>query len=237
MSEQMRSVGLAERAAHRIRHEIHKRKLKPGDTIGTEGELATLLGVSRCAIREAVGRLRGLGLVGSRQCKGLVVAQADPAEVMRLVMPSYAVDGASFADLAEMRYCIEMGSVDIAIARQTEEEMAKLVRLGQEHAAADNPALADEIDIEFHKTILSATRNNLLESMHYVISSFFYRSQVEFPEWNLKQATPPQEHALLAAAFAERNVERARQLLSAHLSRYLKIRGTNKPEAVAPEQP
>jgi DNA-binding FadR family transcriptional regulator len=236
MGEQIRSTGLAERAAQRIRHEIQKRKLKPGDTIGTEGELAALLGVSRGAIREAVGRLRGLGLVGSRQCKGLVVAQADPAEVMRLVIPSYAVDGASFADLAEMRYCLEMGSVDIAIARQSEDQIAKLVRLGREHAAADNPALADEIDIEFHKTILTATGNNLLQSMHYVISSFFYRSQVEFPEWNLKQATPPQEHARLAAALAERNVDRARQLLSAHLSGYLKIRGIKRPEAVAPEQ-
>ena len=57
----------AERVAKAIRREIGRRCLSPGEVIGTEGGLAKELGVSRNAVREAVGRLRGLGLVESRQ--------------------------------------------------------------------------------------------------------------------------------------------------------------------------
>jgi len=237
--QRQRSEGLAERAARSIRREIAGRKLKPGQVIATEAELASATGVSRSAIREAVGRLRGLGLVDSRQCKGLVVAQADPAAIMGLVIPSYAVDQAAFADLAEMRYAIELGSVDVAIERETEVEISQLIRLGEEFAevAAADPRRADGIDIEFHKTILSATGNHLLKGLHYVITSFFHRSQLEFPEWNLVQATPAREHAVLAEAFAQRDVNLARLLLSKHLSGYLRIRHAAKPETTHPGPP
>ena len=214
-------MGLATQAAGRIRRLIVGRKLKPGEVIATEVELASAMGVSRNAMREAVGQLRGLGLVDSRQCKGLVVARPDPAEVLRLVIPQYAIDQATFEELAELRYGIEMGAADLAIERGTPAQMAKLLRLAREHRkAAGNPRRVDAIDIQFHKTILSATRSRLLQSLHFVVASFFRRAKGEVPGWNAKPG-PPQEHTLLAKAFADRDVDRARRLLSEHLRKYI----------------
>ena len=52
-----------EHAAERIRLRIIEQSLKPGEVVGTEEKLAGEFGMSRSAIRDAIGRLRGLGLV------------------------------------------------------------------------------------------------------------------------------------------------------------------------------
>ena len=223
-------MGLATQAAGKIRRLIVGRKLKPGQVIATEVELASAMGVSRNAMREAVGQLRGLGLVSSRQCKGLVVARPDPAEVLRLVIPQYVMDQATFRELAELRYGIEMGAVDLAIERGTEADMAKLLRLAEEHRkAASNPRRVDQIDIQFHKTILAATGSRLLQSLHFVVTSFFRRAKGEIPWWNAKPG-PSGEHTILAKAFADRDVALARRLLSEHLRQYIAPRRKAEPK-------
>ena len=108
-------VLIADHAADRIRRRIEERMLKPGDFVGTEDKLAAELKMSRTAIRDALGRLRGLGLVNSRPRTGIVVAQTDPAEVLGLVIPQYAVDHATLAELAQLRYCQEIGALELAI--------------------------------------------------------------------------------------------------------------------------
>ena len=213
------ATSLAERAAGAIRRQIRERALRPGDVIATEGELAETLGVSRNAIREAVGRLRGLGLVDSRQSKGLVVAQSDLAEVMRLVLPHYAVDQTSMADLAELRYCIEMGAVEMAVERASDEQVQELAKLGRAFAELieHEQVQADRVDQAFHETILAAAENRLLQDMHVVITGFFQRAPREFEGWCLRKEPRAWEHAAIADAFAGRDVERARVLLRGHL--------------------
>ena len=223
----------AERAARAIRREIGRRGLSPGEVIGTEGELAKKLGVSRNAVREAVGRLRGLGLVESRQGKGLVVAQSDPAEVMRLVLPQYVVDRSSLASLSELRYCIELGAVEMAVERASKEQVLRLVELGREFEELinDDPVEADRVDEAFHETLLAGTASQLLQDMHVVITGFFRRAPQECEGWYLRKEPRAWEHAAIADAFMERDADRARVLLRGHLQHGLVGRGTRDTEA------
>ena len=66
------SAELADHLCERIR----KDRLVPGDRLGTEADLADEFGVSRTVVREAIGSLRGLGIVTGRQGLGLCVAEA-----------------------------------------------------------------------------------------------------------------------------------------------------------------
>ena len=222
MSDACVSPSLAECAANQIRGEICRRELKPGEVIGTELELAARLQISRITLREAIGRLRGLGLVNSRQRKGLIVAQPDLAETLGLLMPQYVVDHATLTELAELRCWLEIGCVQDAVKRATEADIERLKELSLEYARLiqHDRDTADEIDLEFHKTMLSATGNDLFKDMHRVIRAFFQRGREEFPDWYMED-THVGEHTAIAEAFAERNVERARELLSVHLHRFL----------------
>ena len=108
--------------------------------------------------------------------------------------------------------------------------MAKLLRLAEEHRkAASNPRRVDQIDIQFHKTILAATGSRLLQSLHFVVTSFFRRAKGEIPWWNVKPG-PPREHTILAKAFADRDVALARRLLSEHLRQYIAPRRKAEPK-------
>ena len=56
---------------------LNQRKLKVGDSIPKELELTELLGVSRTVVREALLRLRMMGLIESKKKKGAVITSPD----------------------------------------------------------------------------------------------------------------------------------------------------------------
>ena len=56
---------------------LKEQKLKVGDSIPREIELAESLGVSRTVVREALMRLRMMGLIDSKKKKGAVITSPD----------------------------------------------------------------------------------------------------------------------------------------------------------------
>ena len=66
-------VSLSDRVAHAIGADIRASRLVAGDRLPTEASLVKQFGVSRTVVREAVSRLKSLGLVESRQGSGAFV--------------------------------------------------------------------------------------------------------------------------------------------------------------------
>ena len=62
-----------------LRELIKSSDLQLGDAFATVAELQGWSIVSRHIVRDAVGRLKALGILDSRQSLGLIVAKADPA--------------------------------------------------------------------------------------------------------------------------------------------------------------
>ena len=66
-----RPLGVAVRADHRqVRDALFAKKLKPGDVLGTENEIAARYGVSRIVARDALRTLQALGIAEIRMGKG-----------------------------------------------------------------------------------------------------------------------------------------------------------------------
>jgi DNA-binding FadR family transcriptional regulator len=63
----IRQNTLADTVEGRLRQFIRKRGFHPGDALPKETELAAQLDVSRNVVREALSRLRMLGIVESRR--------------------------------------------------------------------------------------------------------------------------------------------------------------------------
>ena len=61
---------------------LQQKELKVGDSIPKELELAQTLGVSRTVIREALLRLRMMGLLESKKKKGAVITSPDIFAIM-----------------------------------------------------------------------------------------------------------------------------------------------------------
>ncbi|MGW2959078.1 FadR/GntR family transcriptional regulator [Streptomyces sp. NPDC001220] len=143
--------------------------------------LQSELDVSLTALRESLKVLAAKGMVDARQKRGTFVrARADwnllDADVLR-----WQFEGAGTADadrsllynLAEVRAIIEPAAVRLAAQRRTEADLVALEdaldAMGR-HDAAD-PGHAVDADLAFHRALLAATHNELLERMEMVIES------------------------------------------------------------------
>ena len=68
------STTMADQVEERLREYITNKAFKPGDAIPKEIELAEALGVSRNVVREALSRLRMLGMIETKKRRGMVLA-------------------------------------------------------------------------------------------------------------------------------------------------------------------
>jgi GntR family transcriptional repressor for pyruvate dehydrogenase complex len=196
---------------------------KPGDRFGNEAALERKLGVSRVVIREAVSRLRALGMLDSRQGLGLIVGKPDPFGLLEQTLTRHTLDSADLAALEELRNTLEIGAVELAVNRASEAQIAKLIELAEElgefQTSSPSPRTADDVELDFHHTILEATHNPMLGQMYPVLAVVFSRREKELSDYPAATTTEraAREHRMIAQAFRDKNAECARVVLSMHL--------------------
>lgn len=222
-------VNLTETAVEHIRELMIERRLKPGDAFATEGELEERLGVSRPVLREAISRLRAIGLLESRQGKGLIAAKPDPVGLFGDSLQGRVLESLELQELAELRYTLEIGAVELVVKRATEDQLLKLQALADEYAATSDQARGDQLDLEFHLTILNATQSTMLRRMHRVLTRYFHRGAHQIADWrdagtwSRHREESAWEHLALARAFGERSAEQARAFMTGHLAVLLRL--------------
>ncbi|SEG82272.1 DNA-binding transcriptional regulator, FadR family [Actinacidiphila yanglinensis] len=142
--------------------------------------LQSELDVSLTALRESLKVLAAKGMVDARQKRGTFVrARADwnllDADVLRWQFAGGTTNGTDsglLRNLGEVRAIIEPAAVRLAALRRTADDLtaldAALRAMGERGAG---PAHAVEADLAFHRALLAATHNELLERMEMVIES------------------------------------------------------------------
>ncbi len=216
------SQTLANTVAIKIRKQIVERKLAEDDLFMTEAQLAERFSVSRNIAREAVSRLRALGVLKSRQSKGLIVGRSDPVLLLEHTLPFYNRTDDDLCRLAQLRYTLEVGAIEMAASNASEDQIEKLRALAMEYqeesdAASQHTVKAMEIELDFHCLILAMTGNTLIAGMHQVIVTYF--QTVEHDETFHAHTNPfaMWQHRAIAEAIAARDAEQARALLRMHL--------------------
>lgn len=213
------SSELADRLCDRIRNE----RLVPGTRLGTEAEIGQEYGVSRTVVREAIGCLRGLGVVTGRQRLGLFVAQGDIRGVLEKALSPRAADEEGWQELRQIRVVIELGSLPMAVERATEEQLARLASLAAEMRALmksydtdpDRVRVAfDAKDMQFHQAVLEAAHDDLARRFHDVLVQCF---RVDDICGALPTLAVVREHERIAKAIAKRDTAAAVQLMTEHL--------------------
>lgn len=155
--------------------DIVRGTLLPG-TVLDPTSLESSLDTSRSVLREAFRVLADKGLVEARPKRGTVVrpradwSLLDP-DLLRWHYESQA--GPAFLDnLAEVRGIVEPAAARLAATRRTDDEI-EILRAALAEMA--NPAATPEdtvrADLAFHRVLLTATHNELLQRMELVIEA------------------------------------------------------------------
>ena len=117
LNDPLTSITMTDQVEERLRNYFVERDLKMGDALPKETELIEALGVSRSVVREALSRLKMLGLIDVRKRRGMVLAEPDIFNGLERVMEPQFLSNETMRQLAELRLMLEVGQVDFLMKR------------------------------------------------------------------------------------------------------------------------
>jgi GntR family transcriptional repressor for pyruvate dehydrogenase complex len=212
---------LSEQIADALAVGIRDGELAPGHRLPTEAALSARFGVSRPVVREALSRLKTLGLIETRQGSGAFVSQTSRRALEALEL---APDGSLDAvfQMVEVRRALEAEAAALAAARRTDEALAQIHAAAQalDRAVAAGGDGAAE-DVAFHAAIAQAARNPfLLATLAYLHRFLLDATRVT----RANEATRPEmarqvrdEHAAILAAIEAGDPAAARAAGARHM--------------------
>ena len=153
---------------------LKEKKLNVGDSIPKEIELAESLGVSRTVIREALLRLRMMGLIESKKKKGAVITSPDLFGIMSKSMNPHVLDQDTLKEIFEIRLVLEIGMADLIFQRVKKEDIAELRKIVSNEPPATQYHLFNiEHEIAFHGKLYEITGNNTMKKSQKMLLPVF----------------------------------------------------------------
>ena len=204
---------------------IRKGKLKPGDRLLTERELAAELGVSRASLREALRALEMLGFLSIIPGKGAHVLSPKTETLSEFTELTMYLRPTISENILEVRIIIECEAVRLASKRASREELGcikSLLEQMQRLTPGKGLAVrASKIDFRFHKKIINATHNDFLIFLYDLIEILLRRSHSERWAASLSNITGAfnkiiRAHEALYEAIADGNEALAEKRLREH---------------------
>jgi DNA-binding FadR family transcriptional regulator len=166
--------GLHGQIVHDIGRRILSGEIRPGEL------LPTPLRASRTVLREAIKVLAAKGLVESRPKTGTRVRPPDSWNLLDPDVLAWQQEGmpqpAFLRKLTEVRFIVETAAAELAAQRARAPQLALLnaafrdMRAALARKPADYEAF-DQADIRFHRAILQACDNDVLEKMSSMVYS------------------------------------------------------------------
>lgn len=150
------------------------KKLKVGDQIPKEIELAEALGVSRTVIREALLRLRMMGLIESKKKKGAVITSPDLFAILNKSMNPHILDQDTLKEMFEIRLILEIGMADFLFKRIRMKDIDELRRIVSNEPPVTKYHLFNiEHEIAFHGKLYEITENETLHKFQKLLLPVF----------------------------------------------------------------
>lgn len=187
---------LYRRAQGLLREYIAEHRLRPGDPLPPEAELAETFGMSRLSLREAVKGLETVGLLKSRQGGGVYVAEFSFQPILENLPYSFQLGGRNFRELLELRASLEEGLAARVLQVIRPIDLDTLDAIVRSIAAAERgTAEIAGLDRQFHLRMFEPLQNQLVLQLIELFWNVFHELNHEAPP-------PPSTPADLAARHA-----------------------------------
>ena len=207
---------LYEQLVERLLDYIHSERLKVGDRLPAERELATQLGVSRASVSQALVALEVQGVIDVRHGDGAVILDV-PAE--RQILAALRARRNRLREVIEAREALEVKLAALAAERRTPQDLEAiddaLGKMTGEVAQGDRGVTGDE---HFHAAVTAAAHSGLLAGLMTEIAELIRESRIE----SLAQPGRPEEslraHRKVADAIQGGDAQAAAAAMAAHIA-------------------
>lgn len=158
----------------RLLEYLKKKAFKPGDALPTEMELSEALGVSRNILREALSRLRMLGMIETKKKRGMILASPDILGSFERVLDPLIMNDSTLQDIFELRLTLEVGLADILFIRKTKKDVEELEKIALNQSKSVNrKTFRIKHEIAFHGKIYQMTGNHTMQRFQSMLLPIF----------------------------------------------------------------
>jgi len=203
----MKSDSQASTAYLEIRRQILIMQLQPNIRL-KEDAWANRLKVSRMAIREALNRLLGEGLVSKGNKGGYFVTEMSKEDIHQI---------------REVREILELAAIRLAIEKIEDKQLEQLIKICDDFSILAKKgyiAGACEADIKFHEKLIESSGNNrLLKAYHYSHIPIFHQKLGKTKQYLNDYEQTDNEHRQLVEALRNKNLKQAEITLRNHFKR------------------
>ncbi len=215
--ELIRRNKVYEEVAKQIERLILK-KLKPGDKLPSERELAETLRVSRSSIRDAIRGLELMGLVEPRQGAGTIVRETSVEALVNPFANALKRRQEMVSELLDFRKMLEPPLAARAAAHASPDDVSEMEEILQRQAEKQDqgePAVAE--DTEFHYSVALASGNSVVLKVLDIVMDQLRETR----ERSLQVEGRPQKslagHRRILTAIKRHDAEAAKAAMRRHI--------------------
>lgn len=205
--------------------EIYAGRLKKGDQLDSDRELARKMNVGRSAVREALKVLDVLGMIDIRPGQGTYITKREANFFIIPLSWSLFLNGGQIDSILEVRDMLEVKAAELTAKSQDEQGLARLTEIYnrgyQSYIAKDNTAFL-EADMDFHICIAECSGNQVIYSMIQTIRNLLKRVSETGMVDEEQMGQIYDEHKGIYAAIITKKPEEAGQAMRVHMENSLK---------------
>ncbi|TKT86567.1 FadR/GntR family transcriptional regulator [Dyadobacter frigoris] len=222
----METLSMTDRVENILRDYFTENKFKPGDALPNELDMAKELNVSRNVVREALSRLRMLGMIEARPRKGMIMAQPDLFTGMEKVLNPFILGQNSLNEIFELRLIMEMGISEFLFARKTDQDLTALEAIV---ANQKDPVLASkEEEVAFHGKLYEMTGNETFKRFQTLLMPIFDHVFTEYSnKKTFVETSNPVTHYDLFLFLKNGTPDEFRKGMQRHLAVYFPVTETS----------
>jgi GntR family transcriptional repressor for pyruvate dehydrogenase complex len=202
---------------------VFQGKLKAGEKLPPERELARSLNVSRVSLREALTTLQGMGLLEIQQGNRTFVRPITTRSTYDPLVSFSKSSPQNVLKLIEVRKYLEMGCTALAAERATDKEIKQLESiLKQMEEDFEKNRLGAKSDLDFHNTIAEATHNeaytHMMKTMYDLLQEELRLAWAGVFRKKGRRKALLEQHRNIVAAIREHDPRRGAKETFRHLS-------------------
>lgn len=210
---------LHQEVAEALRELILAGKLRRGDALPPERELATQFGVSRATVREALRALQLWGLVEARRGGGNFVSLPSLDHIVAPLSTILQHNRALQDELLDARFVFEPAVCWLAAQRRTAADLAAIEAIiARQTRRVEQGELAVEEDSAFHLALAEATHNRVIPQLIQTINDLLLESRLRSLRTPDRPRRSLEGHLRILAALRAGDAEAARQAMRDHIT-------------------
>jgi GntR family transcriptional repressor for pyruvate dehydrogenase complex len=216
--EPVKSTRIYAEIVRQIRSLIADGRLKSGDRLPPERDLADRFRVSRTSVREALRALESTGLIEIRAGDGAFVREVSVESLIEPLALVILTQREAVSELYEARRVLEPPIAGLAARRATSEELGEMARILDAQArelAAGRTGLAQ--DAAFHTAIGHSAHNRAITRIVAALMDLLTQSREESLHTPGRPQRSHQDHRRILAAIQARDADGASQAMLDHL--------------------